>query len=218
VYSGDGNFKTSTSSGERFTVNKADATAATVVKNHAGATIDNGSNPASLGALAHDTATVSSANNSFTITGSVAYQLYSGASCASGHEIGAPDTQTMSSGSVPNSGETGALAAGDYSYQGVYSGDGNFKTSTGSCEPFTVNKADATAATVVKNHAGATIDNGSNPASLGALAHDTATVSSANNSFTITGSVAYQLYSGASCASGHEIGAPDTQTMSSGSV
>src|SRR5207248_1192905 len=186
VYSGDGNFKTSTSSGERFTVNKADATAATVVKNHAGATIDNGSNPASLGALAHDTATVSSANNSFTITGSVAYQLYSAASGPSGNETGAPDTQTLSSGSVPNSGETGALAAGDYSYQGAYSGDGNFQTSSGSCEPFTVNNAVATAATVDKDHDGFPTQRSSDLASLGALAHDTATVSSANNSFTIT--------------------------------
>jgi hypothetical protein len=39
---------------------------------------------------------------------------------------------------VPNSSTESNLAAGSYSFQAAYSGDGNYSGSTGPCEPFTV--------------------------------------------------------------------------------
>src|SRR4029077_15462277 len=132
-----------------------------------------------------DTATVSSGNTSFTIGGTVSYQLYTGLSCAAGNQSGSPSVKTMASGNVPDSAQTAALAAGNYSYQATYSGDGNYSTSTGACEPFTVNPATPTTATIVKDSASPanTVDSGSNKAALGTQVHDTATVSSGNTSF-----------------------------------
>src|SRR5205807_1513948 len=119
---------------------------------------------------------------------------------------------------VPNTAETDPKSAGKDSYQATYSGDGNYSTSIGLCEPFTANPATTTTATIVKDHARNTVDSVSNKAALGAKAHDTATVTSGNSSFTITGTVSYQLYSGLSCASGNEQGSASVQTMSAGNV
>src|SRR5947208_3200334 len=98
----------------------------------------------------------------------------------------------MNNGNVPKSSETAGLAAGNYSYQATYLGDGNYATSTGDCEPFTLNQASTTTATIVNDHANSVVDSGSNKAALGTQAHDTATVSSGNNSFVIGGNVSYQ--------------------------
>src|SRR5438128_2115441 len=102
----------------------------------------------------------------------------------------------MGSGTVPNSSETGALPAGDYSYQAVYAGDDNFKSSTGPCEPFTVNMAATPPAPVATLFPYTTLFRSANKAALGTKVHDTAAVTSANSSFTISGSVSYQPYNG----------------------
>ena len=47
-------------------------------------------------------------------------------------------TVTLSGGVVPNSATTAALAAGSYSYIGVYSGDSNYKGFTGAVEPLSI--------------------------------------------------------------------------------
>jgi len=39
---------------------------------------------------------------------------------------------------VPDSSPTGALGAGSYSYKATYSGNDNYKSATGACEPFKV--------------------------------------------------------------------------------
>ncbi len=95
---------------------------------------------------------------------------------------------TLSGGLVPNSSETAALAAGSYSYQAVYSGDGNYTGSTGACEPFKIAQAGSATATVVKDHNGATVD-ANNPAPLGSKVHDTASVTASPS--TATGTVTY---------------------------
>src|SRR5439155_717169 len=146
--------------------------------------IDSGSNKAALGSQAHDTASVTSTNNAFTRTGTLSYQLYTGLSCTSGNELNTANVQTMSTGTVPNSAETAALGAGNYSYQATYSGDGNYATSTGSCEPFTVNAAAPNTRTFPTRRSSDLIDSGSNKAALGSQAHDTASVTSTNNAFT----------------------------------
>ena len=69
------------------------------------------------------------------------YQLFNGLDCKAGNEIGSADQVTMSGGNVPHSSATDPLQAGGYSYEAVYSGDSNYKGSTGDCEPFSVTKA-----------------------------------------------------------------------------
>src|SRR5438477_604954 len=104
----------------------------------------------------------------------------------------------MSTGTLPNSAETAALGAGNYSYQATYSGDGNYATSTGSCEPFTVNAATRHTSMTFDGRSDVCSANLSNKAALGSQAHDTASVTSTNNAFTISGTVSYQLYTGLS--------------------
>src|SRR5205823_6014520 len=155
TYSGDGNYSGSTGACEPFTVNPATTTTATVVKDNASPAnvVDSGSHKAALGTKVHDTATVTSGNNAFTIGGTVSYQLYTGLACATGNESGSASVKTLASGNVPDSAETAGLGAGNYSYQATYSGDGNYSGSTGACEPFTVNPATTTTATIVNDNA-----------------------------------------------------------------
>ena len=89
---------------------------------------------------------------------------------------------------MPNSATEGPLAAGSYSFRATYSGDSNYLTSTGPCEPFSVAKASPSITTRVS------------PASvtIGGSATDTATLSGLvmpDGSGTVT----FKVYSDASC-------------------
>ena len=77
------------------------------------------------------------------------YQLFNGLDCKAGNELGSADQVTMSSGTVPHSSTTDPLQAGGYSYLAVYSGDSNYKGSTGDCEPFSVAKGTSSITTTV---------------------------------------------------------------------
>src|SRR5262249_8878542 len=130
-------------------------------------------------------------------TGSVTYHLYAGLTC-SGTEIGSGETVTMSGGLVPDSSETAALQAGSYSYQAVYSGDGNYNGSTGACEPFKIAKAESTTDTVVFD--ADTNAPWSGNETTGASSYDTATVTSGNDSFTPSGTVSYLFFTNGTCS------------------
>jgi hypothetical protein len=126
-----------------LTVDKASTSASTaVVREDTGATVpQNGNVP--VGTSVHDTATVGTQVGSFVIGGTVTYHFYASADCSTG-ELGTlngntwPQTVTLSGGLVPNSQSTGSLPGGGYGFKAVYSGDTNYKGSTGSCESFTV--------------------------------------------------------------------------------
>ena len=216
VYSGDDNFAGSTGPCEPFKVAQASSSTDTVVKDHDGNVVD-AANPAALGSQVHDTATVTSGNDSFTPSGTVTYHLYSGLDCSVDSEIGSGEQVTLSGGNVPDSSETDPLQAGSYSYQAVYSSDNNYATSTGPCEPFKVAQASSSTDTVVKDHDGNVVD-AANPAALGSQVHDTATVTSGNDSFTPSGTVTYHLYSGLDCSVDSEIGSAEQVTLSGGNV
>src|SRR3989442_2945804 len=93
------------------------------------------------GASFYDTAAVTGVVG-FTPTGTVNYEFFKNGVCS-----GSPSTTatvTLSGGLVPNSSSAGPLGAGSYSYIAVYSGDGNYTSSTSSspsCESFNVGKA-----------------------------------------------------------------------------
>src|SRR4029079_509879 len=110
VYSGDSNYTRSTGAVEPLTINKANTITATVIKDAA----TNGVPTGALGESVYDTATVTA--SPFTATGTGTYSFYNTTTPVFGTT--APvrtQTVTLSSGNVPNSNVTGALAAGGYS-------------------------------------------------------------------------------------------------------
>jgi hypothetical protein len=201
-YSGDGNYTGSPSSCEPFSVTTTSASLGTVVEDAARGAAWNGTE--TTGASAYDTATVLSVAG-VSPTGTVTYSLFDNAACTGP----AATTQTVSlgGGTVPNSEATVALAAGSYAFQASYSGDGNYKGSTSSCEGFGVAKASVLPGTVVDDAATSAAWSGTEV--TGTSAYDTATVTGVA-SFTPSGSVTYRLYATGTCAGT----ASSTQTVS----
>src|SRR5262249_5447511 len=148
TYSGDGNYVGSTSPCEPFTVTAADSSTATLVINNATGQPPTGS--AADGAAVQDTATVTGADG-FTPTGDVTYSFFLNGACTA--PASTSQTVTLAGGAVPPSNTTGPLGPGSYSFQAIYSGDGNYVGSTSACEPFTVAAAASSTATEVINEA-----------------------------------------------------------------
>ncbi len=128
IYGGDGNFATSTSSAVPYTVNKA-STTTTVAPSPA--------SPSVSGQSVTFTATIAiTGSGAGTPTGTVRFQDNT-------VDISGCTVQTVSSGTTATCILTN-LAVGSHSIVGIYSGDGNFATSTSSAVPYTVNKASTT--------------------------------------------------------------------------
>src|SRR5712692_1014932 len=116
VYSGDGNFSTSTSANLSQTVSKAPTTTA----------VTSSVNPSLSGQSVTFTATISvTAPGSGTPTGTV--QFKNGAS-----NLGTAQNVSTTNGVTTATFSTSALAVGSHSITAVYSGDTNFGTSTSS--------------------------------------------------------------------------------------
>src|SRR5439155_467629 len=154
------------------------------------ATIDN-TNHASLGDQVRDTSSVSSGNNSFSLAGTLTYDLYPTNDC-SGTASTSEAKSVAADGTVSDSSLSAHLQAGSYSYKASYSGNSNYSGSNSGCEPFKVDKATSSTSSTVKDGT-ATIDN-TNHASLGDQVRDTSSVSSGNNSFSLAGTLTYDLY------------------------
>jgi hypothetical protein len=88
------------------------------------------------GAEAYDTATVTPSGD-INATGTVTYTLYSSGDC-SGPATEAGKVTLSADGTVPKSNPQGPLEAGSYSFQAFYSGDANYASSVGACEPFVI--------------------------------------------------------------------------------
>src|SRR5205823_1038760 len=115
----------------------------TVVKDGAATpnTVDDGLNKAALGTSVHDTASLTGQTGYSVDSGAtVSYAFFSNLTCAS-TPVSSEDKTVTAGELVPNSSASGALAAGDYSYQATYNGNANYTTKLGACEPFKVAKA-----------------------------------------------------------------------------
>ncbi len=192
AYSGDANYTASTSSCEPFSVLQGSAAAATTV-------FDAATNAAwagteTVGASAYDTATVTGAGG-VTPTGTVTYTFFTNIAC-SGTGASAGTVTLTGAGAVPNSNIQGPLAAGDYAFWAVYSGDANYTGSTSSCEPFSLVQASTTAATTVFD--AATNSAWAGTEKTGASAYDTATVTGTAG-VTPTGTVTYTFFIDNAC-------------------
>jgi uncharacterized repeat protein (TIGR01451 family) len=181
---------------EPFTVSPAPTATTTTVHDAAGGTW---TNTETTGAQAFDTAQVSlvSGNFPFPPTQHVTFTLFSSPTALSSDAActgtaGPGDVETISATGTATSQTTVPLVAGFYGYQATYSGDSNYATSTGNCEPFSVGKpATATNTTVLSG------DQQPAPAST----QDSATITlAAGGSFPATipptGTVTFTLFSG----------------------
>ncbi len=207
-YSGNSNYSPSTSSCEAFAVAQAPRSTGTVVEDAAN-NAPWGGNEAT-GAAAYDTATVSGVSG-FTPTGTLTYDFFTNGACS-----GSPsttDTVSLSDGAVPDSTTTSALGAGPYSFEATYSGDGNYSSSTSSCEAFAVTMTEGSVSTVVYDAGQGTPWNGTEV--TGASAYDTASVSGVSG-FTPTGTLTYDLYDNGACSG--EAARTQTVTLSGGAV
>src|SRR5205823_32311 len=134
----------------------------------------------------HDTATLSGATS--TAGGSVSYNLFNNGLCS-----GTPlrtSTSPVTSGVVPDSGGMGtsSLSPGSYSFNAVYTGDANNNGAMSPCEPFTVNKASPSLATILFL----------NSIVVGSSVTDSATIVGATSN--AGGTVTYEYFAGSTCA------------------
>jgi hypothetical protein len=186
TYNGDTNYSSATSPCVSFKVMQATLTVGTTVHTGTGVT----------GASVTDSATLSTPVASFPATGTVTYTLFSG-SCGTGTPHGAPDTETLSAGSVPDSTAFGPLGAGSYYFVATYSGDTNYVAAGPStCEPFNLAMTPPTVSITVDD--AATSATWTNAETTGAQAYGSAAVSGVA-SFGPTGQLTYTLYATTNC-------------------
>jgi uncharacterized repeat protein (TIGR01451 family) len=184
-YGGDANYIGSAGICELLTVTKASSQTTTAVR-QGGATVTS----VALGTSVTDQATVSG-TGAGTPTGSVTFTVFPNGTCTStGTGAG---TGTLASG-VANSNAVGPLTAGSYSFQASYSGDSNYTSSTGSCEPFTVGHG-MTVTTTAVQQGGATVTS----VALGTSVTDQATVAG-SGAGTPTGTVNFTFFGNGTCA------------------
>jgi hypothetical protein len=198
TYSGDINYlKSPTSSCEPFTVHRAPTTVTTQVINNANGLVPFGTEV--TGSSFRDTATLGEAISGFTPTGSVTYTLYANNTCA-GNLVSLSETLTLTaSGTLPDSSSSGPLAAGNYRYQAVYSGDRDYLPSPSSpCETLQVLKAPTATATTLINAATGRLPSGTEV--TGALFKDNATIFGAIVGFTPSGNVRYLFWTNGGCS------------------
>src|SRR5207245_3863533 len=207
VYGGDNNYSGSTSTCENFIVGTSTPTPATTLKNAADNSMIVVGDSVALGTSVYDTSTVGPQVDSKVITGTVTYNFFKNGDCSL--TPFSTEQVNLSGGLVPNSTATGGLGAGSYAFQAVYSGDNNYIGSTSSCENFSVNKADTSTSTALRNAA----DN--SPIAVGSSltpnnsVYDTSTVGTQVGSLTITGNVTYSFFTNGTCT----LPASSTQTV-----
>ncbi len=174
---GDDNYLGDTSDCEPLTVNKAQLTIVTTIKNAANDQPVTG--PVPLGTSVYDNATVTGMVAGFDI-GTVSYTWRT--------DDGACATDGVSAGTGGKSTVEGPLGAGAYSFDAAVAGDDNYLGDTSDCEPLTVNKAQLTIVTTIKNAANDQPVTG--PVPLGTSVYDNATVTGMVAGFDI-GTVSY---------------------------
>jgi len=212
VYSGDSNYVGSAAPCELFTV----LPISTAVFDYGTSAAWSGTEV--VGASAYDTSMVTEPGFMPEATGTVTYYLYTGGSCSAVDEVSAlngiswPEMVNLASGNVPNSQVTGALAAGPYSFQAVYSGDGNYEGATSPCEPFSVIGINTVVFDSTTNAAW------SGTEVTGASAYDTSSVTGGAYSFDTgeyivpTGTVTYYFYQDGTCGASPGSGADELWT------
>jgi uncharacterized repeat protein (TIGR01451 family) len=187
TYSGDANYKSSTSAFEPLTINQGAAAADTTVLD----AVTLGPPTGLAGDSVVDMATVM--GSPFTPTGDVTYTFTGPQLAGLTPPVGWAvvdsttwtDTVTLIDGLAPKSLATPPLPTGSYQFEAVYSGDGNYTKATSALEPLQVGPASSNTATVILDAVTHMVPTGT----LGEAVFDTATVS--GSPLPPTGTVTY---------------------------
>src|SRR5262249_28173861 len=142
-------------------------------------------------------ATVGDGNAAFDPTGNVSFTFFTNGTCDG--QGTAKGTVALVNGVAHPSAASGALAAGDYSYQARYNGDDNFDPSTSPCEPFHVNTAGSSTDTQLHNDATEGVIAVGSLVPLTTIVRAKATVSDGNAAFDPTGNVDFTFFANGSC-------------------
>jgi hypothetical protein len=130
----------------------------------------------------------------------VTFTLYSG-TCVNGVGSGSPLLASNNVALGSPSDTWGPLAAGDYYVVAVYSGDTRYASSTGTCEPFHIKKADLSLVTTMYSGQIVLANGGQLPAgTLPRSVRDTATASGLVDGFTPANNVTFSYFTNGTCA------------------
>ena len=204
-YSGDNTYNGKLGPCEVVGVNKIDATVATVIHDAAHNVVTS----VAAGTAVHDQATVSGGVG--TPTGTVTFSWFTNGACT-GTPSQTSGTFTLTSGTVdattfaqtPN-------ASGSFAFHASYSGDATYNSKLGPCEALSVNKIDATVATVIHDAAHNVVTS----VVSGTAVHDLATVSGSVG--TPTGTVTFSWFLNGACT-GTPSQTSGTFTLTGGTV
>jgi hypothetical protein len=158
---------------------------------------------ANIGDAVHDSSTLSGATA--TAAGTVMYHAYAGANTCTGTDL-LNSQKTVANGVVPDSADFTPAAAGNYSFQAVYSGDANNDPATSVC---------STEQLLVKTNPSISTTLSSSTVNVGATMHDSATLSGATGD--AGGTVTYHAYAGANTCTGTDL-LNSTRTVTNGGV
>ena len=153
------------------------------------------SSPVAIGAVVHDTATLTgaskNASGAVNAGGTVTYTVYTNDGCTLGAQ--SAGTVNVTNGVVPNSNPITFSNAGTWYWQAVYSGDANNAAAKSTCneETLVVDKNGPSITTVLVP---------GSPVAIGTVVHDTATLSNATAS--AGGTVTYTYYTNDTCTAG----------------
>ena len=142
--------------------------------------------------------------------GTVTYHAYAGANTCTGTDllndpVNHTNTVTVTNGSVPNSPAFTPSAAGYYSFQASYSGDGNNNPATSVCSDEQL---------LVKTNPSIGTTLSATSVLVGSTVHDSASLTNATSD--AGGTVTYTVYSNNACTTGAR--AAGTVTVTNGSV
>ena len=177
-YLGDGNYPESPMSApEPLTINQGSTSVSTAISDSGGGVVTS-----VLGEKVYDTATVTGTPAAFAPTGNVKYYF----STDGGTTYSMFDTEPVGAQSI----NTSSLAAGSYSFEAQYLGDGNYQESPMSApEPLTINQGSTSVSTAISDSGGGVVTS-----VLGEKVYDTATVTGTPAAFAPTGTVTYDFY------------------------
>jgi fimbrial isopeptide formation D2 family protein len=157
------------------------------------------------GAIVTDSAQLNGQAPERPASGTVTYKLFNGTCGWPGAQVGSDDAVTLNSdGTVPDSGPFGPLAAGDYVFEVIYSGDANYTGIwTPECEPFTIGPATLTLETTPHTGSGVT----------DATVTDSAQLNGQVSGLPASGTVTYKLFNGTCDSVGTQVGNDDAVTV-----
>jgi hypothetical protein len=190
TYGGDSNYNGSTGPCEPLTVEQGTTQTATTIHDKDHHTVTS----VPLGSTVHDSASVSGSSSSFAPTGTVTFRWFTNDQCTG--EGVAAGSATLSNGIAHPSDSEGPLAAGGYAFKATYTGNANYKSSTGPCEPLKVDKGTSNTKTDIHNSKHDVVTK----VDLGSTVHDSATVSGSSSAFAPTGTVTFRWFTNKDCA------------------